>query len=273
MLHDTQAGELWGDNVENNTHPAVQDAGWDHIIFRRAHQNAKHMISQGLDPLGVVVDRAHQRGLRLYPCLLVQTPPDPGVRCSTWHLTHAQEYGIAAKGRLPTGYPERAGLCFDWAREEVRAERFALVEEVVTNYDVDGFELQLNYVPYYFHPAEIAAGRDIMTEWIRAVHDLLKKAMPSAELIVRLPHSLEFCEAQGLDVRRWCKEELVDAIIAECPDGNRCDPCADFRPFVAVAAGARRSCRAFTHFLSLQSHVVPLRHMLRGRTQVHRRVC
>ncbi|SVC22150.1 uncharacterized protein METZ01_LOCUS275004, partial [marine metagenome] len=30
MLHDTQVGELLGHNVEK----------WDHLIFRRAHQNA-----------------------------------------------------------------------------------------------------------------------------------------------------------------------------------------------------------------------------------------
>ena len=36
MLHDTQVGELLGHNVEK----------WDHLIFRRAHQNAS-----GLDGL------------------------------------------------------------------------------------------------------------------------------------------------------------------------------------------------------------------------------
>ena len=30
-----------------------------------------------------------------------------------------------------------------------------LIEETLRNYPVDGLELTLNYVPYYFHPAEI----------------------------------------------------------------------------------------------------------------------
>ena len=50
VLHDTQVGELWGDNVDK----------WDHIIFRRAHQNAKALIDSGNDPLKIVCERAHE---------------------------------------------------------------------------------------------------------------------------------------------------------------------------------------------------------------------
>jgi hypothetical protein len=240
MLHGTQVGELWGANVEDGSHPAIGGAGWDHAIFRRAHQNAAHLLAEGLDPLQVVIERAHQRGLRLYPCLLAQQPPDTGVRCSTWHQLHADEYSIESKGGLPDDYPHgRARSCFDWARLEVREERLALISEVIEGYDVDGFELQLNYIPYYFHPAEIAEGCEIMTAFVRAVHALLvaKAGGGTAELIVRLPFSLEFCEAQGLDVRAWCEEGIVDVIIASSPDDNRCDPCCDFTTMVAAAAG------------------------------------
>jgi hypothetical protein len=34
VLHDTQVGELLGDNIDK----------WDHLIFRRAHQNARGLI-------------------------------------------------------------------------------------------------------------------------------------------------------------------------------------------------------------------------------------
>ena len=37
MLHDTKAGEFWGHNVDK----------WPHIIWRRAHQNAKKLIEEG----------------------------------------------------------------------------------------------------------------------------------------------------------------------------------------------------------------------------------
>ena len=62
VLHDTKVGELWGDNQDR----------WGHIIFRRAHQNAKHLIETGNDPLKIVADRAHEKGFAFNPVLLVQ---------------------------------------------------------------------------------------------------------------------------------------------------------------------------------------------------------
>ena len=238
MLHDTQAGELWGANVEDGSHPGIGNDGWDHAIFRRAHQNATHLISQNLDPLKVVADRAHTHGLRLYPCLLVQTPPDASVRCSTWHQLHADEYAIGSQpGRIPGGYPDNGRACFDFSIDAVREERLALIREVVQNYEVDGFELQMNYVPYYFHPERIQGGAAIMTKWIAEVRELLTNARgAAAELVVRVP-GLPYCEAQGLAVRDWCAEGLVDVLIAENADGNRCDPNYDYRPMVAIASG------------------------------------
>ena len=58
----------------------------------------------------------------------------------------------------------------DFAHEEVREERFALIQETLDNYDIDGFELQLNYGVHYFHPDEVKAGRQIMNAWVRKVY-------------------------------------------------------------------------------------------------------
>ena len=40
VFHKTEVGELWGDPVKK----------WPHLIFRRAHQNAKMMLESGQDP-------------------------------------------------------------------------------------------------------------------------------------------------------------------------------------------------------------------------------
>jgi hypothetical protein len=235
MLHDTKVGELWGNNVEDGSHPAIGDDGWDHAIFRRAHQNATHLISQGLDPLTVVVDRAHARGMKLYPCLLVQTPPDGGVRCSTWHQEHAIEYAIGRDG--DEGLGGNSADCFDFAIPAVREERMALIREAIQGYDIDGFELNMNYSRYYFHPSRMEEGAEIMTQWIAEVRALLTEARGvDAELVVRVP-GLNICDAQGLAVREWCATGLVDVVIGENTDGNRCDPNIDWRPMIAAASG------------------------------------
>ena len=110
-LYDTQVGELWGANVEDGSHPGIGDGGWDHLIFRRAHQNAQHLIESGLDPLQIIVERAHKHDMLLYPCLLVQQSPDAGVRCSTWHQEHADEYAISAQVNATAWKTVLSGLC------------------------------------------------------------------------------------------------------------------------------------------------------------------
>ena len=164
VLHDTKVGELLGHNVDK----------WDHLVFHRAHQNAKGLIDEGHDPLRIVCERAHEKGLLLYPTLLVQNfgPEVATVRCSDfrWENRHLE---IGARGDLNPDMPWIDGL--DFKHREVQDERFDLIEETLNEYPVDGFELQLNNYPRYFHPDEVEAGIEVMTDWIGRVHEAVKE--------------------------------------------------------------------------------------------------
>ena len=235
FLHDTKVGELWGHNVDK----------WPHLIWRRTHQNAKHLIEEGNDPLRVVCDRAHEKGMLLYPTLLVQVGSDvrgsdraTWVRCSDFRFEN-KHLEIGAKGDLDSSFPGFDGL--DFKHEEVREERFAVIEEVLTSYPVDGFELQLNNLPYYFHPDEVEAGRPIMTEWVGRVYEAVKRSGAERELAVRIPADVDECMAVGMDVREWLARGTVDVLIGEAAVGDTMNQMADFRPLVAAAKGS--DCR------------------------------
>jgi len=241
VLHDTKVGELWGHNVEK----------WPHLIFRRAYQNARHLISIGQDPLRIVCDRAHAKGMLVYPTLLVQQgrgSREEDVRCSDFRFENAH-LEIGARGDLPDDFP---GLtCLDFKHEEVREERFALVEETLKTCPIDGFELQLNYFPYYFHPDDVEMGREIMTAWVRRVYEAVKASGPERELAIRIPASLEGCTGVGMDVEAWLKEGIVDVLIGQAFSGPELlDPTTDFRPLVEAAQGT--NCRVHA---TIQSHV------------------
>ena len=241
VLHDTEVGELWGHNVKR----------WPHLIFRRAHQNARDLIRKGQDPLRLICDRAHQYGKQVYPTLLVQQgrgPREEDVRCSDFRFDNAH-LEIGAQDDVPADYPGHT--CLDFKHQEVRDERFALIAETLEKYPVDGFELQMNYQPYYFHPDEVAAGREIMTEWVRKVHRAVKQSGDQRELAIRIPCSIEGCYAVGMDVEAWLREGLVDALIGQAFSGPELlDSTIDFRPLVAAAQGT--GCRVHA---ALQSHV------------------
>lgn len=231
VLHDTRVGELWGDHLRNEK--------WPHLIFRRAYQNAKGLIQAGQDPLRVVFDRAHRRGMLVYPVLLVQQGTGKrgeDTRASEFRLNH-RHLEIGAEGGVDPAFPGFHGL--DFKHEAVRRERFALIEETIRRYPVDGFELQLNYMPYYFRPDEVEPGGRIMTEWIRQVHQAVKRSGEGRELVLRVPASLEQCESVGLDIREWLGQGMVDVLIPQGP--GRFDPMLDLGPLVSAARGS--GCR------------------------------
>ena len=111
---------------------------------------------------------------------------------------------------------------------------FELIEETLQNYEIDGFELQMYYLPHYFHPDELEAGRDIMTGWIRRIYEAVKKSGAQRELTIRIPNSIGDCLAMGMDLRAWIDQGIVDVLIAEERGGlggTIVQP-ADFRPLV-----------------------------------------
>ena len=229
VLHDTQVGELWGDHVKK----------WPHLIFRRAYQNAKSLIQAGHDPLRVVCDRAHRRGMFVYPVLLVQQGTGKrgrDVRSSEFRFNN-RHLEIGAGGGIDPGFPGFHGL--DFKHEAVRQERFALIEESLNRYPLDGFELQLNYMPYYFRPDEVESGSRIMTEWIRRVYQAVKQSGEQRELALRVPASLDQCESVGLDIREWLRQGIVDVLIPQGP--GRFDQMLDLAPVLEAARGS--TCR------------------------------
>ena len=231
VLHDTKVGELWG--TPNET--------WSHQIFRRAHQNARHLIDEGNDPLRIICERAHAKGFLLYPTLLVQQGSGErgaDTRGSNFRFDN-KHLEIGAAGDLEAG----PGLdCLDFMHQEVRDERFALIEETVDRYDVDGFELQMNYTPFYFRPDQVEEGTEVMTAWLRRVHEAVKSRPGphgERELVIRLDNSIDENLALGLDLRAWIDAGIVDVLVPE--DKGNIDPSSDFRPITEAAEG--KDCR------------------------------
>ncbi|MDP7573189.1 MAG: hypothetical protein QF391_16430, partial [Myxococcota bacterium] len=109
VLHDTRTGELWGHNVKR----------WPHLIFRRAHQNAKHLIEEGADPLQIICDRAHAKDMLVYPTLLVQQKSgERGVdtRGSDFRFDN-KHLEIGAHSDVGADFPGYE--CLDFRHEEV----------------------------------------------------------------------------------------------------------------------------------------------------------
>jgi uncharacterized lipoprotein YddW (UPF0748 family) len=101
----------------------------------------------GFDPLQIAVEQAHQHGLRIEAWVNVMPgwkgPQPPPIRSQLWY-THPDWFLHDAAGqRQPLG---KSYVILNPCLPEVRRHVASVIEEIVTNYDVDG--IQLDYVRY-----------------------------------------------------------------------------------------------------------------------------
>jgi GH18 family chitinase len=100
----------------------------------------------------------------------------------------------------------------DYGQEKVRDLVYRLVEEVCTNYEVDGLELDFWRYPVLFRTvaegsragdAEREAFTDLMRQ-IRKTADRIALQRGEAILIaVRVPDSVGYCRDMGIDIETW----------------------------------------------------------------------
>lgn len=99
---------------------------------------------------------------------------------------------------------------------EVRDYYFAILEELCTNYDVDGLELDFQRFPKFFRSSDLEQGRPIMTAFVRRIRTMLDRIGSqrgkTLQLCVRVPETLAKCQEAGLDIPGWDAKQLVDMI-------------------------------------------------------------
>ena len=173
--------------------------------------------SEGTDQLRVWAQRTHARGRQFLA----------GIRMSDAHhrWTHnipAEEYFLYPKYTFD--HPElrirkadgSLDVTLDYANETVREYRFAIIEEIVRNYPIDGLELDFmrwcSHFPFPATPEHIG----IMTDYLRRIRRLLDdeaaRRNDGRRLIigVRVPRTIAECAPNGLDPATWMREGLAD---------------------------------------------------------------
>jgi hypothetical protein len=124
-----------------------------------------------------------------------------------------------------TGKPKLgAWSAVDFTRPEVRDLAFRYVEEVCQNYAVDGVELDFFRHPVFFKRAAISGTecnddeRALMSDLIRRIRTMtetegMKRGKPIL-IAMRVPDSVEFCRAVGIDLELWLRDGLLDLLIS-----------------------------------------------------------
>ena len=178
----TKAGLRFGDDTRPFDHPA----------YWRTWHNMQSLMDRGLDPLTVLIDRAHDKGMEFVASLRMGSlgGTDPSFK-------------LANGGR--------------WlAHPEVRDIQLRMFQELATEYPVDGIEIDLaagGGRPDLFRPEEVEQNTPVLTEHVRNISQVARSRPGGPALVGVRVFPVEAMNARfGLDVRTWLKEGLVDYV-------------------------------------------------------------
>jgi len=227
-----------------------------------AHTTLRSLRAAGQEPLALVCGRCHRHGMHLYASLRMNdghfafpppAEPDFGVPHPDQLWNHQRgaeaspltselwrrhpEYRI---GRNWPGSVFSADL-LDYAHPEVRDWWLSIITDIAARFEVDGVELDFMRNPFFFGPDRVAAGRPLMTAFVREVRGVLDEAGGRQGrhlgMAVRCPTALAGCDAIGLDVETWVRDGLLDVLIPSPTRTNKFE--TDLRPLAAVSRGTR----------------------------------
>ena len=192
LFYPTKKGKRFGQGVRE----------FDMSAYWRLWESMQSLIDRGLDPLQVLIDRAHEKGMDFFA----------SFRMASYVATNPD--GTNLSGEPGFGAPAEGGRGF--ANPGVRDAQFAVLEELATGYPVEGLELDFAAAAdasAYFRPEEAEAGTAAMTEHVRRISEMIRhREGAPGQIGARVPPTEEICLRLGLDVRTWLQEGLLDYV-------------------------------------------------------------
>jgi len=183
----------------------------------------KALKEQGTDTLQLMTDFGHKNNIEIFWSMRMNDTHDsgtPALFCE-WKKQHPH-YLVGKKGdKFPYGANRWSSV--DYGVPEVREKVFRILADVCSRYDIDGIELDFFRHPVLFRAqmtGEPVTGlqREAMNELLRRIRLMTERTAEKRKrpllIAIRIPDSVGYCRALGIDLTRWLKEDLVDIISA-----------------------------------------------------------
>lgn len=181
------------------------------------------MRDAGLCPLQMTVEFAHANGKEVFYTFRVNSLHDGFASGTHWIEANTfkrdnPELMMDAEG----GQRKRFGwTALDYEQGKTRETVLAFLGEILTNYDVDGLDIDFMRFPYLFKNTYrgepcTPAQRDLLTTFMRDIRELseregLRRGRPIL-VNVRVADSVRYNLDHGIDVEAWLREDLVDTV-------------------------------------------------------------
>ncbi|QDU82332.1 hypothetical protein Pla110_40870 [Polystyrenella longa] len=237
MAYPSEVTDMIGSTLSEEEFEEYRKIGADKkVSAERAFTNYYSIYNKGIDPFGVMIDRAKEQGLEVFISYRpneihdVQNP-DSLIVSKFWRDHPEWRVGKIGDEISPL-FAEIIGgrkdhpvhpLVASWfpgalnfAIPEVRTQRLAEMRECCERYPIEGLDIDLQRFPIYFPQDEGPEHVATMTNWIREVRAMTeevghKRGRPillSARIMARPQQNLSI----GLDPVTWAKEGLIDFV-------------------------------------------------------------
>jgi len=183
---------------------------------RPQHLRFRPLIESGTQPIDILIDQSHQRGMRFVA----------GFRMNDGHAAHNRKQGVGIAEFIESNphlqlHDPREGQNYqepeplDFTFEEVREFTFGVVAEAASRFDLDGVELCFRDTAY-FPPDQAVERAHLMTDLIQKIRMKLNECSEEIGrklvLGVRVYSTVAECASQGMDVSGWIREGLIDYV-------------------------------------------------------------
>jgi hypothetical protein len=215
--------------------------GWNGI-YNEGDSGVVALEEAEYDLMHVLLERCHHNGMEFMA----------GLRMNDRH-------GDPWQTQFGKEHPEwrlRDLHGMDYRHQGVRDTVFAVAQELVERYDVDGLELDWMRHCHMFNADEAEASAHLLTDLVSRMRRMLdekaaKRGSP-LHLGVRVPATIAECKALGFDIKTWMENGSIDYL---CP--------SDFfynilntrtEDFVALARGTRCKVYPCVHAKIAEKH-------------------
>ena len=183
-------------------------------------------IEQGIDIVRIFQDETRKRGLEVFFSERMNGGDNdpqfiPGR--GTFIDDMENQNRVPLKQQNPDWLlytPWNPNGLWNYAVEGVRDYVFRKMEEIATDYEFDGIELDFARMCPIFPPGQAWEKHSLLTDLIRRIRMMtleVERRRGRAFLIAaRVPENLVGCHFDGLDVGTWIREQLVDILTLGC---------------------------------------------------------
>ena len=186
----------------------------------RSYLNA-YLDSKNTDTLEVMVNFCKQYNKEIFWSMRMNDTHDSGEGELINQFKRDNPHLMMATKENRSPHLRNRWSALNYGFSEVRQMVVNNIQDVISRYDVDGIELDFFRHPHFFRGQfynEEVTQEDCnkMTDMVRKIRKLCDREARQRKrpvlISIRVPDSLKFSKAIGLDWEQWLREELIDMV-------------------------------------------------------------